>query len=322
MFDGKILVTGPSGFIGGHISRHFSSKGYSVQCACRSAKRVLEFPNSIEIFEDCDVKSDDNWNDAFDGINTVVHCAGISNAQEKGLNELPNYIHEINAQGTRRIAEIASLKNVKRFIFISTAKVFGEISFSGKPFNLSSAIAPEDEYASSKWGAEKALLQIAQKTDLEVVIIRPAIVFGPKVSGNFLRLLKISSKPIPLPIKGVKNKRSFLGISNLLDLIEICVNQKSLGGEIFLAADEQSLSTSELVNAIKVGLKKYSLQFSFPSEFLRLMARLVNKEGEMNRIIGNLEVDSSSTYSLLGWKPKNSTADELEKTLNWYKENF
>ena len=225
---------------------------------------------------------------------------------------------KVNVEGARRLAQAAAQVGVKRFIFLSSVKVNGEFTKKGEgPFTEADVPHPEDAYGVSKWEAEQVLRDIGQRTGLELVIIRPALVYGPGVKANFLNLIKLIERGIPLPFSGIRNQRSFLSLANLVDLIYCCVENSAASGETFLASDGDDVSTPELVRRIARALGKPARLMPVPPWLMRLGGAVSGKSKQVKRLCGSLQVDSSKVQRVLGWTPPSSMAEELARVAAW-----
>jgi nucleoside-diphosphate-sugar epimerase len=226
----------------------------------------------------------------------------------------PNIYRQSNVESTRKIAEHAVKAGVKRFIFLSSLKVNGESKFNNynnKIITIDDKPNPEDEYARSKLEAENVLLEIAKKTNLEVVIIRLPLVYGYGVKGNLLKLIKLIKIGAPLPFSLIKNKRSMIGINNLIDMLLICINHPSAVGKTFFVSDGKDLSTQELIHCIASAMGSKVNLFPLPISFLKFAGYIVGKNSEIDRLIGSLQVDISHTSELLNWKPNISVEEGI-----------
>jgi UDP-glucose 4-epimerase len=227
---------------------------------------------------------------------------------------------EVNVKGTACLAEQAVDRGIKKFIYISSIKVNGEAT-SEHSFRPDDSPAPEDPYGLSKWEAEQVLQKIAKKTDLEVVIIRPPLVYGPGVRANFLKLMKVIMLGVPLPLGAVNNLRSIVALDNLIDLIETCLNHRAAVNQIFLASDGEDLSTKVLLQRTALALGRPARLIPVPMVVLWTMARLFGKSGFAQRLCGSLQVDISKTRKSLGWSPPVSVDEALQKTAKYFLSN-
>lgn len=213
------------------------------------------------------------------------------------------------------LARQAAAAGVKRFIFLSSIKVNGEATSANHPFKASDAPQPQDAYGRSKAEAEKQLQALAQETGMDVVIIRPPLVYGPGVKANFKNMVHWIRRGVPLPLSRLQNKRSLIGLDNLVSLIITCIDHPAARNQIFLAADEQDMSTSELIRAVAKAANRSARLYPFPVQLLWIASRLVGKQAIVQRLCGDLRVDSQYTRDTLNWRPTVSMQDELARTI-------
>jgi len=224
---------------------------------------------------------------------------------------------EVNVEGTRQLAECAAAAGVQHFLFISSIKVNGE-STNGRPFSEEDVPKREDPYGMSKWEAEQLLRQIEASTDMSVTILRPPLLYGPGVKANFLRLITLVDKGIPLPLGSIENRRSLLGLGNLADLIGCCIEDPVAKGETFVVSDGQDLSTADLVRKIASALNKKPRIFSLSPSVLRAIGKMSGRHNVVRRLTESLEIDSTKVRRVLDWEPPFSMVDELARTAEWY----
>jgi nucleoside-diphosphate-sugar epimerase len=286
----KILITGSTGFVGLELAKLYSNK----RCVVRPFKQNTYNDEFCVTF----INKDTCWNGAFEGVDIVIHLAGLAHNNAYSKIEY----HNINLAGTLNLAEQAVNSGVKRFIFVSSIGVNGT-STSNLIFDHSSKASPHNAYAESKYKAEVGLKAISDKTGLEVVIVRPTLVYGPNAPGNFGVLTKLVSKLPLLPFGLTDNKRDFIAVQNLAHLLITCANHPSAAGHTFLASDGETVSIKQFTNAIARGLNKKLIQLPVPVSLMRLVARLVGKSAMAEQLLGNLQVDSSNAQEVLGWIP-------------------
>jgi len=261
----KVLVTGSSGFIGKHlVSKLKEDKGISLILPSRVGSDFPEENVSQFIFGPIDSSTD--WAQVLKDTDAVIHLLGI--AHNKNLNSKAHSkdLKQINVEATANLASQAVKAGVKRFIFLSSIKVNGEETLNNKPFKAEDSPQPQDLYGKSKLEAERVLKEVVEDTNTELVIIRPVLVYGPGVKGNFLSLIKWIKIGIPLPLRTINNKRSFVSIKNLVDFIIICLKHPSAANQIFLVCDQPPISSYELVKNLSYLLKKRPLLISFPEK--------------------------------------------------------
>lgn len=317
----RLLLTGATGFVGSAIQQRIVADGnYDLTIAVRN---IDEQSDTVRIIKVDDLKANNDWSEALKGVNVVVHSAArVHVMDDKSTNPLTDF-RKVNVEGTLNLARQAADAGVKRFIFISSIKVNGEGTKIGKPYTEDSKPNPIDPYGISKYEAEQGLLNIAETTALEVVIIRPTLVYGENVKGNFHSLMKWTYKGVPLPIGGIKhNLRSLVSVDNLVDFIITCIEHKDAKNEVFLVSDDDDISTAGLLEEISQGLGVKNKAVNIPAKFINTAASAIGKSGVAQRLSGSLQVDISKAKTLLGWKPKYSTSESIQKTARFYKLNL
>jgi len=310
----KVFVTGASGFIGQSVCRTLSSLKYSVCGAIRhknSTSSIIDIDYSVI----GDITSKVNWKDLLVGYNCVIHCAGMAHIINNSENNSLETYRLINLESTKFLAEQCNAAGVKRLIFLSSIGVLGTDTNNRKPFLYSDKPNPIDNYAISKFEAEKALFQISRKTGLEIVVIRAPLVYGFNAPGNLSRLIKLISYGIPLPFGALNNKRSFIGIDNLVDALVCCIDHPEAPGKIFLVSDGEDLSTTELIKNIRVAMRSSSNLFPVPISFLKFVSNIMGFQKEMNKLTDSLQVDIGYTKKLLNWSPALTIQEGIRKMI-------
>lgn len=307
----RILITGANGFIGRAVTEKLAAnKGHVICAAVR--KSTIKFQNAVKLFENLDLSREANWSDALKTVEIVIHCAArVHILSEKSQNPLKDF-REINVDGTLNLAKQAAASGVKRFIFISSIGVNGEKT-SHNPFSAYDDPQPHSPYTQSKMEAEIGLMKISQTSNMSVVIIRPPLVYDLNAPGNFKSLLRVARKPIPLPLSAVKNKRSFIFLDNLIDIIICCVTHPNAINQIFLVSDDEDLSTTQLIQKIRKSFKVPSLLFPLPVWCLKLISQFLRRPKFTEQLFGSLQVDIQKTKSNLGWKPPFSVDQAMLK---------
>ncbi len=302
----KILLTGASGFIG-NVVGNFIALNTPFELSRGQRKGV-----SNSIFNHGDITPSTNWCEGLQGVDVVIHLAGRAHIlDEREVNPSEVY-RKINTEATYNLALQAAHAGVKRFIFISTIKVHGEETSIDSPFVESSIYAPITDYAVSKMEAEILLQKISQDFDMEIVIIRPPLVYGPKVSANFKSLIRLAATGLPLPFGGIENLRSFVSVSNLTSLIVKCVDHPLAGNQTFLVSDDLDVSTSELLKCLSMALGGSSRLFKLPAYAWMLCDYFPPLKKLNNKMIASLRVDISKSKDLLGWRPPYNFYDEIK----------
>lgn len=307
----RILVTGANGFVGRGLFTSLQRITYFEPIGvCRSTP----LDGSIKGIHALGSLESADFSRVLHAVDVVIHCAARTHImRDEALDPMAEY-RRINVAGTLRLAQQAAVAGVKRFIFISSIKVNGESTQPGYPYRADDAPHPEDAYGVSKAEAEAGLRTISQETGMELVIIRPVLVYGPGVKGNFQSMVRWTARDIPLPLGGVKgNSRSLVALDNLVDLICTCVDHPHAAGQVFLVSDGEDLSTADLLRRIALAQGRSAHLLSVPVALLRWGARLLGKRAMAQRLLGSLQVDTTKTHELLGWKPPLSVDEGLKK---------
>jgi nucleoside-diphosphate-sugar epimerase len=298
-----ILVTGASGFVGNALCAALSEAHIPFRGASRT---LISNPGSdfnFNLWSVGELNKNTNWCRALVDATCVIHCASkVHSMGGESQNNLSEY-RVVNVDGTRRLAEQAVAAGVKRFIYISSIKVNGERTECDAPFSVRDSPSPKDAYSLSKYEAEEALFKISSETGLEVVVIRPPLIYGPRVKGNLARLLMLIRRRIPLPLGALRNRRSFVGIDNLLDLTIRCVDHPSASGQVFLVSDGDDLTVATFAKYIADAMQCPSRFFDVPPSLLRLAGKILGRQAEIDRFVGTLQIDISETRKILEWTP-------------------
>ena len=303
-----IFVTGSNGFLGKKLCTTLSKKKYQVIHASRS---MIDNQH-----QNLDLKDKINWKIYLNDVDTIIHTAARVHLAKD--NEF-NLYDKINTEATLNLARQAASLNIRRFIFISTAKVSGEESVNGRPFKETDKINNKsDAYTTSKLNAEKLLLDLSRNSSMEVVIIRPPLVYGPKVKANFLSMMNWVKRSFPFPIKKNINLRSFIYIDNLIDFIILTINHPNAKNEIFHISDNFDISTVDLIKKVSIVMKKRILFIDFPEWLLSLVAIIFRKEKEVKKLKNSLQIDVSKAEKLLNWKPLVDFDKAINITVNYF----
>lgn len=311
----RVLVTGANGFLGRPLCAYLTECGHSVAAAVRS--RGAGVAPGSDVVVTGDLAATPDLSPVLSRVDVVVHLAGRAHVMRETSLDPDAAFHRANVDASRHLAQRAALAGVRRLVFLSSVKVNGERT-PDRPFTEGDPASPEDAYGRSKWAAERVLAETAVATGLEVVVIRPPLVYGPGVKGNFLRLLKLADKAVPLPLASVRNGRSLVSVWNLCSLIEVSVSHPAAAGETFLASDQQDLSTPDLIRALSDGLGRPSRLFPVPPALIRGAGRLLGRAALVARLLDSLRVDSAKATRLLGWRPAVSVGEGLRRTAAWY----
>jgi UDP-glucose 4-epimerase len=309
----SVLLTGCSGLLGRRLFATLSER--SPTCIGRNKPSFIPLNN----FVISDLLDNDNLNFYLSKAEVVIHCAArVHVLNDDSLNPLEEY-RKVNTYGTLNLARQAAEAGVKRFIFISTIKVNGESSMVGYPFKPVGNFNPIEPYALSKYEAEIGLRKIAQETGLEIVIIRPTLVYGPGVKANFAALMSMVAKGLPLPFGFVNsNKRSLVSVANLVDLIVTCIEHPKAANQVFLVSDDHDVSTASMVKHMSHALGKSCISIPVPLWCYRLVGKLTGKSDVVDRLVGSLQVDISHTKNTLAWIPPQTLEDGFKETAEYF----
>ena len=307
-----IAVTGATGFIGQALCDALAAAGRPLRRIVRAREPAL--PDAVAVG---DIGSTTDWRAALEGARCVVHLAARTHVmRESAADPLAEY-RRANVESTVRLAREAAAAGVRRLVFMSSIKVNGEST--RRPYTEADPPRPEDAYGVSKWETEQALARIAGATGLEVVVLRPPLVYGPGVKGNFLRLMRIVAREERLPLASVANRRSLIYVGNLADAVVTAIDAPGAAGRTFLAADPEDVSTPDLVRAIAHALGARARLLPCPVALLHLGAMLAGRGGDVERLTGSLQVDASLLRRELGWRPRLTLAQGLEETARWFR---
>lgn len=312
----KILVTGASGFVGKALCNALIAHGHLVRGVYRNNKKVN--PNIESVFID-DINGDTNWDDALKEIDVVIHLAARAHVLSEAETNPLEVFRKINTEGTLRFATGAAKLGVKRFVFISSIGVNGYTN--SQPFTEESDVKPTEHYAISKLEAEQGLKLIAERSGMDVVIVRPPLVYGNCCSGNFMKLLEVIYKGWPLPFGVISNKRSLIHVENLSDFLALCAAHPLAANQLFLIADEPDISTPSIITHLAKGMNHPVRLFSAPYQLINLLAKLVGKQMALKKLCGDLQIDSSFARNTLGWHQPISLLDGLQKVGKHFVEN-
>lgn len=308
-----MLITGASGFVGRALCRQAVQRGLGVHAAGRHAAQA---PEGTRTFSTGSIDAKTPWAPALAGAQTVVHLAARVHVMDDATEDPLAAFRQINTAGTLHLALQAAAAGVRRFVFVSSIKVNGESTKAGHPFTVADFPAPRDPYGISKMEAEQGLRQIAMETCMEVVIIRPPLIYGPGVKANFASLMHAVQRGLPLPLASVfNNRRSFVALDNLVDMIITCVEHPAAANQTFLVSDGEDLSTADLLRRLAHAMNRPARLFSVPPSLLQFGASLFGKENMAQRLLDNLQVDIGHTHKTLNWSPPISVDEGLRRAV-------
>jgi nucleoside-diphosphate-sugar epimerase len=311
----RILITGAAGFVGRALCKELQGAGFSVRGTLRGQNG--ELPSDIESVRISSVDGTTDWKEALAGVNSIVHLAArVHLLQDDAPDPLGAY-REINVEGTRRLAQAAASAGVRRLVFLSSVKAMAEHS-GDHPLVEDDPPHPADPYGVSKREAEEALEQIAESSGLEVVILRPPLVYGPGVGGNFLTLLRLCNRGLPLPLGAVRNTRSLIFVGNLTNAIHSALIRPEAAGRTYLVADGEDVSTPGLIDRLTRALGGKARLIAVPPAWLRTGAHLLGRTGEVERVLSSLAVDAARIRRELDWTPPVTLDEGLRRTAEWY----
>lgn len=308
----NILLTGATGFVGSRLADLLLHRtSHQLTSAVRRQGTVV---CGQEVVVDS-LNADTDWSKAVLNQEVVIHAAARAHVMSDQSSDPIEEYRKVNVEGTLNLARQSVEAGVQRFVYISSIKVNGEQTAPGKPFTERDAPAPSDPYGVSKMEAEEGLMELARNTELEVVIVRPPLVYGPGAKGNFASMLNLVTRQLPLPLGSVNNKRSLVALDNLVDLIITCVEHPGAANQVFLVSDGQDVSTTELFRAVARAMGKSSRLLPIPASVLVIGAAVLGKKAVAQRLLGSLQVDISKARDLLDWEPPLSLEEGLFKAV-------
>lgn len=312
-----MLVTGASGFVGRMLCAELVKHGHPVRAVLRATANFdITGCEAVKISH---IDAETDWANVLHGVDVVIHLAArVHVMKDSSADPLKEFL-QVNLHGTANLARQAQRAGVKRLVYVSSIKVNGEQATETQPFLETGVPDPQGPYAVSKLQAEKALHQIAGETGLEIVIVRPPLVYGPGVKGNFLSLIAAIDKGIPLPLAGANNARSLVYVGNLVDALIACAEHPSAAGQTYLVSDGETVSTAKLVEKITQALGRNSRSFYFPPALLRAVAGILGRSEQVDRLLGSLRVSDEKIRKELGWSPPYTLEQGLRATADWYR---
>lgn len=312
----SILVTGATGFVGKPLCERLLTTAKCVRGAVWIDEPSTNLPETVEPIRIESIGPDTGWSEALAGIDIVIHLAARVHVMNDPSTDPLAEFRRVNVEGTKRLAIEAAKAGVKRLVFISSIKVNGEETAA--PYSSKSLPKPTDPYGISKWEAEQCLRQIESETGMEVVVIRPTLVYGPGVKANFYNLLKIIDSGLPLPFAAITNKRSLIFVGNLVDALASCAVHPAAAGKTFLVSDGEDVSTPELIRRIAHALNKPTRLFPISLAVLRVFGKITGKSAAVDRLLGSLMIDNSTIQQTLQWNPPFTMDEGLKQTASWF----
>ncbi|OGT21332.1 MAG: NAD-dependent dehydratase [Gallionellales bacterium RIFOXYB12_FULL_54_9] len=309
--SGLVLVTGANGFVGSYLCSEIINRGARVRVALRTPnlkQKAFDFSVVGQIDEQT------NWIEVLCGVDVVIHLAARVHVMEDDARDPLAEFRRTNVAGTENLARQAARAGVRRFVYVSSIKVNGETTDGVSKFSETDIPNPQDPYGVSKWEAEQALHRVAAETGLEVVIIRPPLVYGAGVKGNFAQMLKVLARGIPLPLASVNNRRSLVYVGNLVDALIMCATHPAAVGQTYLVSDGEDIATPDLLRQLGNAMGHPARLLSCPQSLLKLAGRMTGKADQVERLLGSLQVDSSKIRRELGWMPPFALQEGLGQT--------
>ena len=309
----SLMVTGASGFIGQELCEELIRRQHSVKTIVRDESKIkdIRYLNA----KVADIGPETNWVSALQDIDVVVHLAArVHIMKDKAFDPLEAF-RKVNTAGTLNLARQAAAAGVKRFVFVSTIKVNGDVTMPGRPFRADDVPVPLDPYAVSKLEAEQSLRELEAQTGMEVVIVRPPLVYGPGVGANFASMMRWVARGVPLPLGAINNSRSLVALGNLVDLLVTCLKHPAAAGQTFLVSDGEDVSTSELLSRTAQAMDRKVMLLPIPTFLLEAGAALLGKRTVAQRLCGSLQVDIEKTRYLLDWNPPYTLNQGLKRTV-------
>lgn len=315
----NVLVTGATGFVGRHLCSRLLAEGWQVRGTLLATEEPSTLVAGVEPVVVAPLGPQTSWSKALEEIDVIIHLAARVHVMDDPSKDPLSEFRLINTDGTRHLAEEAVKSGIKRVLFVSTVKVNGEESEAS--YTEESPPRPTDPYGTSKWEAELALRRIEATGDLQVVVVRPTLVYGPGVKGNFLNMLKAVQREAILPLASIDNRRSLIYVGNLVDALVTCTVHPDAAGKTYFVSDGGDVSTPELIRNIASSLGVSTHLLPFPPGLIRMGGRLFGKSETVNRVIGSLTVDSGKIRRELGWTPPFTMAQGLRETAAWFLES-
>jgi nucleoside-diphosphate-sugar epimerase len=319
----KVLVTGATGFVGQALCRYLLDSGIEVVAAVRHRRPEIKFAGKpFTQMELGEIAADTDWTAALAGVETIFHLAArVHVMKDSSVDPLAEF-RRVNVQGTENLARQAAHTGVKRLVYVSSIGVNGSQTAQDQSYFETDKPNPHNSYALSKWEAEQCLLRDSEETGLEVVIVRPPLVYGANAPGNFAQLLKVLLKGIPLPLASASNLRSFIYVGNLVDALLVCAIKPAAAGQTYLVSDGEDVSTPDLLRQLGAAMGQPARLLPCPPALLKLAGRVLGKSAQVERLLGSLQVDSSKIRRELGWRPPYTQQQGVQATAKWYRDRY
>ena len=311
----RVLVTGANGFVGEALCGELQARGFAIRAAVRSGSLQVE---NAEMAAVGAIDGETDWNEALSDVEVVIHLAARVHVMHDDAVDPLEAFRKVNVAGTEHLARSAAVNGIKRLVYVSSIKVNGETTYDGEKFTETQAPSLQDPYGMSKHEAEQVLRSVAEETGMEVVIVRPPLVYGAGVKGNFVQMLKVLANGIPLPLASAHNLRSLIYVGNLVDALILCARHPAASGQVYLVSDGEDVSTPDLLRRLGAEMKQPARLFSCPLPMLKLVGTLIGKSAQVERLLGSLQVDSGKIRRELNWIPPYTMQQGLQKTAVWY----
>lgn len=315
MSQQRVIVTGANGFVGRALCAEALGRGFIVRGIIRSP---CDLPMGVENIVVDSIDGNTDWRDTLTGCGIVIHLAARVHVMCDEAEDPLVEFRRVNTAGTEHLARCAAASGVKRLLYVSSIKVNGEETRNGHSYSEQDTPAPLDPYGVSKWEAEQALQCVVQETGLQVVIVRPPLVYGAGVKGNFAQMMRVIACGIPLPFASVHNRRDLLYVGNLVDALLVCATHPAAAGRTYLLSDGESISTPDLLRSLAEAMDVPSRVFPCPLLLLEIAGKMVGKSAQAERLLGSLQVDSSTTRRELNWQPPYTLQQGLQRTATAY----
>lgn len=313
----RFLVTGANGFVGRALCNALLQLGHEVRGAVRHSRVNLD--SGVSRVAVGEINEQTDWSAALVGVDIIIHLAARVHVMHETSQDALREFRRTNVAGTENLARSAAMGGIKRMVFASSIKVNGEETLAGRRFNEIDIPMPRDAYGISKWEAEKILQRVAQDTGMEVVIVRPPLVYGAGVKGNFAQMLNVLNKGIPLPLASVKNLRSLVYIDNFVDALLQSAVLPQAAGQTYLVCDGEDVATPDLLRQLGAAMGRQARLLPCPTVLLKVGGWMLGRSEQMDRLVGSLQVDSNKIRRELGWLPPFTVQQGLERTAEWYR---